>query len=128
MLAVAGSDGTLRLLSSQSGKTVHELRCASSQAAGPARSDAATISCLGWGTHFRDGKFTFRMILFRDTNPRNHLSTAGLPLTSLSHLKAELPRDLALLDVERSLPKLSVLPPTGDKYVVMILRCLWHSG
>jgi hypothetical protein len=42
----------------------------------------------------------------------------GLPLTSLSHLKAELPRDLALLDVERSLPKLSVLPPTGDKYVV----------
>lgn len=43
------------------------------------------------------------------------------PSKAAAFLKADLPRELALLDAESSLPKLSTLPGTGGEYVLLIL-------
>lgn len=42
------------------------------------------------------------------------------PSKAAALLGADLPRELALLDVESSLPKLSTLPPTGGEYVLFL--------
>lgn len=52
--------------------------------------------------------------------PNESKSVGGAPGKTFPTISADLPRDLALLDIERSLPKLSVLPSTGDEYVAFL--------
>ncbi|KAK2873517.1 hypothetical protein FQN49_002295 [Arthroderma sp. PD_2] len=117
VLAVACSDNKIRLLSSYSGKMVHSLKAQSPPIpfSLPQRSPG-TVSCIGWGVSFAEtrsllknlkdpeGKLSLDDLLMSDTKLSSHLG----------FLKADLPRELSLLDIEGSLPKLSTLPSTGD--------------
>lgn len=92
------------------------------------------MTCLGWGINFTDSKAA-----------QNHLQGAAGQisvedlLTPVMHpskaaaiLKADLPRELALLDIESSLPKLSILPATGAEDDVFSSRAsidaIFHSS
>ncbi|OAL68394.1 anaphase-promoting complex component Cut20/Apc4 [Trichophyton rubrum] len=117
VLAVACSDNRIRLLSSYSGKMVHSLTAEPAQVpfSSPQR-PSGSISCIGWGVSFAEtesllknlkdpeGKLSLDDLLMSDTKLSAHLG----------FLKEDLPRELALLDIEGSLPKLSTLPSTGD--------------
>jgi len=103
MLAVAWSDGVVRLIGAESSKNVHQIATSVGR--------LGEITCLGWGANFTSkkskairnirGVFSWKEILERrldegeDENP------------------LDLPRDLSLIDVESSLPKLSVLLTGG---------------
>ena len=78
----------------------------------------ASICCVGWGVTFTDGKSYLKEL--KDANgrlPVDEILSPDTQSSKLTYLKADLPRELALLDIESSLPKLSTLPATGDEYV-----------
>ena len=110
LLAIAGSDNHIRLLGAHNGKIAHDLPCGPPQG----REDAS-ISCVAWGPHVTESKDTIESWL---RLPDDSKSVGCAPGKAFPTISADLPRDLALLDIERSLPKLSVLPSTGDEYVV----------
>lgn len=129
-LAVACSDNNIRLLSSYNGKTVHCLPCngslpsrqaasfSSSQQGHDTATTPASICCASWGVTFTDGNAYLNEL--KDTNgrlPVDEILSPDTQLTKTALLKGDLPRELALLDIESSLPKLSVLSATGDEYV-----------
>lgn len=74
---------------------------------------------LGWGINFTDGYGTERKLreAAGQLSVEDLLSMDQQPSKAASLLKADLPRELALLDVESSLPRLSTLPSTGAEYV-----------
>jgi anaphase-promoting complex subunit 4 len=109
LIAMAAGDGKIRLYSAYSGKSVHQLN-----------SDAASeskLSCLGWAVNFADNRATHKRL--HDSNGElslDNLLNPTLQSSGLQYLTTDLPRELALLDLEASLPKLSILPLTGDEY------------
>lgn len=119
LLAVACGDGSIRLISSYSGKTVHHYPAgqqegdASSQEGKP----PAKITCLGWGVNFTDSKAAQRHLQSAggQLSVEDLLSPDMQPSKAAAYMKADLPRELALLDIESSLPKLSTLPGTGSE-------------
>ncbi|EEH15946.1 hypothetical protein PABG_06033 [Paracoccidioides brasiliensis Pb03] len=126
LLAVVCSDNIIRILSAYSGKIVHQLPCgpllASHSAASvppsslsPAADAVTCVSCLGWGMNFTDDRSALKNL--QDAERRitvQDLLTTHSQLSKIAQLKADLPRELAMLDMERSLPKLSTLPSTGN--------------
>lgn len=118
LLAVACGDGSLRILSAYSGKTVHHYLAhhkPSEDFSSPGQQPAPKVTCLGWGMNFTDSKAAQKH--FQDSTGQvsvDDLLTPGIhPSKAAALLKADLPRELALLDIESSLPKLSTLPATG---------------
>lgn len=119
LLAVACGDGTVRIISSYSGKTVHHYPTYAQDDAPssiPAQPSPKT-TCLGWGVNFTDSHAAELHL----RNSAGQLSIEDL-LSSSVHtskaaalIKADLPRELALMDIESSLPKLSTLPATGSE-------------
>ncbi|KAJ6080859.1 hypothetical protein N7499_005733 [Penicillium canescens] len=140
LLAVACGDGSLRIISSYSGKTVHHYRTYQHQHAGEEAADSTEqkslpkVTCLGWGVNFTDSKAAQRHL----HESAGHISVDDLlapgihPSKAAAVLKADLPRELALLDVESSLPKLSTLPATGGEDDVFSSRAsldaIFHSA
>lgn len=119
LLAVACADGTIRIINSYSGKTVHHYHVCQKQedeADMTDESQSAKITCLGWGTNFTDSKAALRHLqdAAGQLTVEDLLSTT-VPSKAAALLKADLPRELALLDAESSLPKLSTLPGTGGE-------------
>jgi anaphase-promoting complex subunit 4 len=120
LLAVADAENKLRIISSYTGKTVHHYSCLpheeqqddSSRQEGDLR-----VSCIGWGVNFTDSKAAQTHL--REAN--GHITVNDLlapdtdPVKAALQLKADLPRELALLDVESSLPRLSTLPGSGSE-------------
>lgn len=134
-LAVVCSDNNIRVLSAYNGKIVHKISCGQSLSqdwishsplssrtvvAAAAAADLPTpVSCLGWGVSFTDSKSILQNL--QDTGGKvtmDDILSSEIHLSKLTQLKADLPRELALLDIERSLPKLSTLPSTGNELVV----------
>ena len=126
ILAVALSNGTLSLIDSFSGKVAHHLRNTreetvslpdwSSSQQSPQRAkgrDEVNLS-LCWSTHFVDSG-SIRTLLQNATTDVALDDLLGLnaDIGKLLKANANLPRQLARLDVETSLPKLSTLPATG---------------
>ncbi|PTU22891.1 hypothetical protein P175DRAFT_0499432 [Aspergillus ochraceoroseus IBT 24754] len=126
LLAVACADATIRVLSAYSGKTVHHYPAYQPLSGTPGEPKVAdddpdscrvkATTCLGWGVNFTDSKAAQRHLL----DAAGQLSVEDLlslddvqPSKAAALLKADLPRELALLDMESSLPKLSTLPSTG---------------
>nr|UPX44851.1 hypothetical protein FAC5L9_14 [Penicillium camemberti] len=118
LLAVACGDGSLRIISAYSGKTVHHYsvyKNADDEASNPDAKPASKVTCLGWGVNFTDSKAAQKLLL----DSAGHVSVEDLlapgvhPSKAAAMLKADLPRELALMDIESSLPKLSTLPATG---------------
>lgn len=77
----------------------------------------AKVTCLGWGTNFTDSAAAQRNLeeAAGQLTIDDMLSTDIGPSKAAAFLKADLPRELALLDAESSLPKLSTLPGTGGE-------------
>ncbi|EFW18783.1 hypothetical protein D8B26_005595 [Coccidioides posadasii str. Silveira] len=140
LLAVGTSDNNVRILSAYSGKTVHVLACKPAPAYGPGVSPrdpgsklSASICCLGWGVNLTDSKTAARTV--EDSQGRvtvEDMLAPETPLSKIPYIKADLPRELALLDIDRSLPKLSTLPSTGDDDDIFSSRAsidsVFHSG
>lgn len=124
MLAVACADNTIRVISSYSGKTVHHYPAYQHQSQqGDDDEDETTttqqpkVTCLGWGINFTDSKGAQRYLqeAAGQISVQDLLAPDVHPAKAAALLKADLPRELALLDVESSLPKLSTLPATGSE-------------
>ena len=104
-LAVAFSNYTLCLASAHTGKVMHQINCS-------ARS-ASQVCCLGWGLNFTDSHAVKVQLgkSGRENSLEDVLSDGALSsnVDSLS----DLPLDLAFLDIEETLPKLSTLAMGG---------------
>lgn len=74
---------------------------------------------MGWGINFTDSKSAQRYLheAAGQISVQDLLAPDVHPAKAAALLKADLPRELALLDVESSLPKLSTLPATGSELV-----------
>ncbi|KAJ5948177.1 Anaphase-promoting complex subunit 4 [Penicillium verhagenii] len=118
-LAVACGDGTLRIMSAYSGKVVHHYavyKNAQEEYSNPdAKPVSPKVTCLGWGVNFTDSKAAQKHLLESagQIGVEDLLAPGVHPSKAAALLKADLPRELALLDIENSLPKLSTLPATG---------------
>ncbi|KAK2762196.1 hypothetical protein FQN54_001205 [Arachnomyces sp. PD_36] len=129
-LAIGCADNNIRVLSAYTGKIVHYLPRDSSPSQ-PINPDAK-ISCVGWGVNFTDSKAAQAHL--QDAEGKlsvDDLLTSGTHVPKIALLKADLPRELALLDIESSLPKLSTLPTTGNDDDVFSSRAsidsIFHS-
>jgi anaphase-promoting complex subunit 4 len=91
-------------------------------------------TCLGWGVNFTDSKAAQRHLheSAGQISVDDLLAPGIHPSKAAAVLKADLPRELALLDVEGSLPKLSTLPATGGEDDVFSSRAsldaIFHSA
>ena len=114
LLAVACADNTIRIISAYSGKTVHHYPAYEAQSDGdrPVR-----VTCLGWGVNFTDSNVAQQQLkeAAGQISVEDLLSSDVHPSKAAALLKVDLPRELALLDIESSLPKLSTLPATGSE-------------
>lgn len=136
LLAVACADGTVRIISSYSGKTVHHYQTyqTQKQPSSSSQQPSPKATCLGWGVNFTDSKAAQQHL--RDSAGQisvEDLLTPGThPSKVAALLQADLPRELALLDIETSLPKLSTLPSTGGDDDVFSSRAsidaIFHSS
>ncbi|KAF9887042.1 hypothetical protein FE257_010536 [Aspergillus nanangensis] len=131
LLAVACADNTVRIISAYSGKTVHHYPAYQSQ---EESTRPVEITCLGWGVNFTDSKAAQRHLqeAAGQISIEDLLSPDINASTAVALLKADLPRELALLDIESSLPKLSTLPSTGSEDDVFSSRtsidAIFHSA
>ena len=104
-LAAAYDNNSLSLTNAHTGKVVHQIDCSVYS--------KSQICCLGWGINFTDGnkpdleldKVKQVVMLDDETNQNSQVKSMDTVL--------DLPLDLALLDVEASLPKLSPLSSGG---------------
>lgn len=101
LLAVAWSDGSVKLIGAESTKVVHQF----SAAAGSA------ISCIGWASNFTAVEDNSFGPTRKPQTWNELLALHGDDGESGSGL--DLPRDLSQIDIETSLPKLSVLASGG---------------
>ena len=108
-MASAWSDGTLRLLDPESNKVAHQILVSEGG------DEAPEITCLAWTTNSTAlpdakgadaGKTVWQQMLAEEK-----LELAKLLKKDEAPL--DLPRDIALLDLEPSLPKISTLPSGG---------------
>ena len=95
----------MTLTNAQTGKVVHQIDCSAYS--------KSPISCLGWGVNFADSHKVSQQI----KKLKGELSLDDVisqhPQTKADGSVPDLPLDLAFLDVEASLPKLSVLASGG---------------
>jgi hypothetical protein len=100
ILAVAFSNNLIHLTNSHTGKLFHQIDCSSRS--------ASQICSIGWGVNIvdlqgRDAEKTLYDLLSR----RTRLEPSDNP--------PNLPKDLAFLDIEEVLPKLSSLSSGGKE-------------
>lgn len=92
------------------------------------------MTCLGWGINFTDSKAAQKHLqgAAGQISVEDLLTPVMHPSKAAAILKADLPRELALLDIESSLPKLSILPATGAEDDVFSSRAsidaIFHSS
>lgn len=104
LLAIAWSDGSIRMVSAESSKVVLQFSTGEG---------VAGVTCMGWATNLirRAGSPSSRSAKTREDYWEAAVSADGDLFDAKSHL--DLPQDLSLIDVETSLPKLSVLAAGG---------------
>lgn len=114
LLAVAFSNGFLHLTSSHTGKVTHQIDCSTYS--------TSQICCLGWGVSFIDSPSLSKQLeSLRDKLTLNDVISGNPQIDSLDTLP-DLPLDLAFLDVENLLPKLSPLSSGGIEYVLSMFN------
>ncbi len=108
-LAVAYSNHNLCLASAHTGKVMHQIDCSAHS--------SSQICCLGWGINFMDND-AVRTQLKKPGIEKSldEILSEGTQSGILDSL-ADLPLDLAFLDIEGTLPKLSTLAIGGIEYV-----------
>ncbi|KAJ5774954.1 hypothetical protein N7457_009850 [Penicillium paradoxum] len=136
LLAVACGDGSLRIINSYSGKTVHHYQTYQQrdELVSYSESSMPKATCVSWGVNFTDSKAAQRLLheSAGQVSVDDLLTPGVYPSKASAMLKADLPRELALLDIEGSLPKLSTLPATGGDDDVFSSRAsldsIFHSS
>ena len=104
-LAAAYDDSSLSLTNAHTGKVVHQIDCSAYS--------KSQICCLGWGINFTDGnKIGLEPHKSKDKVALEDTISQDSRVKSMDTI-SNLPLDLALLDVEASLPKLSPLSSGG---------------
>ncbi|KAI9735322.1 MAG: hypothetical protein M1818_006517 [Claussenomyces sp. TS43310] len=99
LLATAWSDGVVRLVGAESNKIVHHIPVT--------ERDSMEITCLNWASNLTHSRSS-------TTKHARHVpSWKDFIEESEDDITSDLPRDLALIDVESSMPKLSILPAGG---------------
>ncbi len=99
LLAIAWSDGSVRLVGAESSKIVHQFTTGD---------QVSGVTCLGWATNL-----TSKSI--RSVSAGQDLgSWRSFLIEDDEKMPLDLPRDLSLIDIETSLPKLSVLAAAGS--------------
>jgi anaphase-promoting complex subunit 4 len=101
-LAVAWSDGVVRVLGLEGGKPVHHLRVSDG-------GEGGKIEFLAWSRNFTEESRRRRKSGSRGGQERQMM----LEGEKSGDLTADLPRELAFLEVETALPKLPPLPASG---------------
>src|SRR5690554_2140468 len=99
LLAIAWSDGTVRLLGAESNKTVHQIVVSEEEDVG--------VTCIAWSS-YSSGSISLEDII---SKAEGLCKDSGAKEKDVEPL--DLPRDLASIDIESSLPKLSILPSGG---------------
>ncbi|KFY33809.1 hypothetical protein V495_08259 [Pseudogymnoascus sp. VKM F-4514 (FW-929)] len=102
LIAIAWSDGTVRLIGAESNKTVHQITVS--------KEEDTEVTCLAWTSYSAASKSLGDIL--SEAGPLWKDSTGG-DLKGKNAQLLDLPRDLAAIDIESSLPKLSVLPSGG---------------
>ncbi|KAJ9638240.1 hypothetical protein H2199_006927 [Coniosporium tulheliwenetii] len=133
-IAVAWNDGTVDVVSSESGKAIrHGVQETLGGASAAASTHSKRISCLGWGVNFIDvqavkartngsntatnGLHGQHMTLdnWGDIDEKEDVTLDDFldrqPNLEKLGITPDLPKQLALMDVESVLPKLPVIPP-----------------
>ena len=97
----------MSLISAQTGKSVHQVRYQ--------QHSESKISCLGWGLNYTDVEETRARLdnLRLDVNLDDVFNSGDHAFGAERSL--DLPNDLAFLDIEDVLPRLSILPATGGE-------------
>lgn len=104
-LAAAYDNNSISLTNAHTGKMVHQIDCSAYS--------RSQICCLGWGISFTDGnKVGLELDKFKDKVTLDDVISRNPRVNSMD-IVPDLPLDLALLDVEACLPKLSPLSPGG---------------
>ncbi|ESZ98045.1 hypothetical protein SBOR_1576 [Sclerotinia borealis F-4128] len=114
LLAIAWSDGSVRLVGAESTKVVHHFYTTTDD------QEFSGVTCMSWSSNTIGRRVEGKgSKLVPDT-----LKNIFKDESELSEGRAvlDLPRDLALLDIEHSLPKLSVLPAGGTSDEVFSSR------
>jgi anaphase-promoting complex subunit 4 len=96
LLAIAWSDGAVRLVSTEGSKKVHQFQVAVE--------GAGRVTCLAWSPNNVSKKSFTKLIC--DVKESHGFGKLSEPQNE----DLDLPRDLAAIDIESSLPKLSPLP------------------
>ena len=105
MLAIAFDNSTISLINSHTGKAIHKIDVKSQT--------TWEACCLGWGISFLDAHTTRRQLDKLDgASTLDDILQKGLQNVLPDGL-LDLPSELAFLDIEGILPKLSVLPVGG---------------
>ncbi|KFY87731.1 hypothetical protein V500_06804 [Pseudogymnoascus sp. VKM F-4518 (FW-2643)] len=102
LIAIAWSDGTVRLIGAESNKTVHQITIS--------EEEDTEVTCLAWTSYSAASKSLGDILA--EAGPLWKDAT-GSGAKGKSAQLLDLPRDLAAIDIESSLPKLSVLPSGG---------------
>lgn len=122
MLAVTMADGRVLLIDSFSGKVAHQLRIktpqqhdnASQLTTHAGEPNGAGFWNISWHSHFTDIGQTRQQLAETDNTVwLDDLLSLNSDVKKLLKAKANLPRELARLEVDVALPKLSTLPSTG---------------
>lgn len=114
---MADAENKIRVISSYTGTTVHLYPCRPPEEESILPRQNVKITCLGWGVNFTDSKAVQRHLQDEEgqISAEDFLAPDTNPVKAAVLLKADLPRELALLDIESSLPKLSTLPGSGSE-------------
>ncbi|KAI9849162.1 MAG: hypothetical protein M1837_005392 [Sclerophora amabilis] len=112
LLAVGWNDGMLRIVSADNSKVVNQIEVSAAE--------DDEITCLGWGLNYTDSKGSKARI---DASGDTLDDILGqIVQGNVSNQTLDLPRDLAALDIEGTLPKLSMLPSGGKNEDVFSSR------
>lgn len=111
LLAIAWSDGSVRLVGAESSKTVHQFSTGTS---------ISGVTCMAWTSNFANKKSASMTQKNSVSTWESHLPEGIHDSTNKAAL--DLPRDLSLIDIEISLPKLSVLANGGSSEEVFSSR------
>ncbi|KAH0543232.1 hypothetical protein FGG08_002396 [Glutinoglossum americanum] len=106
LLAVTWSDSVTRLIGADSSKIIHQIHTSSE------KDQNARVTCLGWGVNFTDPKGARAQIESRPNSSLDEFLGQNAQ-ASVSGFIADLPAELALTDVDVTIPRLSVLPSGG---------------
>lgn len=117
LLAVAWGDRTIRLINTDSSKIIHQIDVGPGGSAKTVTwgrlAQHQDVTCLGWGVNFTDSAQAKARVDTTGSTLEELLGRASLDSTEESF--SDLPRELALLDVETTVPKLSTLPSAGKE-------------